>query len=193
MAIGIVSDTEFQEELNKIGGVLPPKKKEQVIEGEIIEKEIPGRKENDVNVPNSLRSLLGITALEEGRESALELAESFDISPSSVSAYSHGNTSTKSYDNPEQGIKKAINKARERAINKAHSTLDKTLDELGREDKLKDVKARELAGIAKDMSAIIKNLEPEKENESEANAPRFVVFAPSFIKEEKFETIVVNE
>lgn len=193
MAIGIVSDDELREELEKSQLPISSTKRDKVVEGEIIEKDKPGRKDGDINVPSSLRSLLGITALEEGRGAALELAETFDISPSSVSAYSHGNTSTASYDKPEPNIKKAISVARERAIGKAHTTLDKTLDELGSENKLKDVKARDLAGIAKDMSAIIRNLEPEKGDEHEANSPRFVIFAPAFIKEEKFETIVVNE
>jgi len=65
------------------------------------------------------------------------------------------------------------------------------------QDKLDYTDARDLSGIAKDMSVIIKNLEPPTPPSSDqsggAASPQFVIFAPTFRDERSFESIVVNE
>ncbi len=44
------------------------------------------------------------------------------------------------------------------------------------------------------MSVIIKNLEPKSETPDSSNqGPQFVIFAPTFRKENSFDTITVNE
>jgi len=184
MAIGIVSDDELNNEIDSLTKTV-----------KIVEKPHKGRASDgtSVNVPDSLRKIIGETSVIEGRQEALGLAELFNISPSSVSAYANGSTSTKSYQEPSKSILTHINRSRERAIKKAHKTLNTALDEIT-PNKLEDVKARELAGIAKDMSAIIKNLEPEVPTVDEgAKGPQFVIFAPQFVKEERFDTITVDE
>lgn len=186
MAIGLVSDEDFEREFS-------PKSKQPEIKPEIVEIIKPGRKSGDVDVPDSLRQVIGEEAVINGRSSALQLASQFGISPSSVSAYAVGATSTTSYDTPSKSIISHINKSRERAIKRASKTLNSALSSITQE-KLDYADADKLSGIAKDMSVIIKNLEPKVESPSESNnQPQFVIFAPSFRKEETFETIVVNE
>lgn len=193
MAIGIVSDDELFDEVNRTTLSLDRRKKVVEVEiGEVVIQERPGRKEGDVNVPDSLRKLIGEESAINGRRNGLELAKELKISPSSVSAYSNGAASTSSYDSPKPSILEHIKASKERAIKRASNKLNLALSELTPE-KLSNEKARDLAGIAKDMSAIIRNLEPDNSNQIDPNLPKFVVFAPQFVSEKNFETIIVNE
>lgn len=188
MAIGIVSDDDLQSELDRLNGVKPT----PLVE--IVEKPSKGRDEGDVNVPDSLRKIIGETAVLEGRQDALALAEMFNISPASVSAYAKGATSTATYDTPTKSIISHINKSRQRSIKKAGKALNEAISKID-ENKLNDMTAKELAGIAKDMSVVIKNLEPQKpvgEGEDK-NTPQFVIFAPQFRDERSFPSITVQE
>ena len=188
MAIGIVTDDDLQSELDRLNGV------RKTPEVQIVEKETPGRNEGDVNVPDSLRQIIGETSVLEGRQSALALAEMFNISPASVSAYAKGATSTATYDTPTKSILSHINKSRQRSIKKAQSKLNAALDGITPE-KLESVNAKDLSSIAKDMSVVIRNLEPQKpEGDGEdKNTPQFVIFAPQFRDERSFPTMVVQE
>jgi transcriptional regulator with XRE-family HTH domain len=184
MPIGIVSDESFESELRAVSS---PK----VTVEPIIPK---GRKSGDNNVPDSLRQIIGEESVINGRDSALQLASDFGISPSSVSAYANGSTSTKSYDSPSKSIISHINRSRARASKKAGKVLSAALEAISQE-KLDYADATDLSGIAKDMSVIIKNLEPAKEvpSDDSAKAPQFVIFAPQFRDERSFEVIDVKE
>jgi predicted transcriptional regulator len=191
MSIGIVDDQSFEEELARLSGKRVPSTHARV---DVVPSIEPGRKEGDVNVPDSLRQIIGEDSVINGRQSALGIAKMFGISPSSVSAYAKGATSTTTYDTPKTSIISHINKSRHRAIKKASHTLNSALSAISQE-KLDYTDAKDLSGIAKDMSVIIKNLEPPQTpaNASETNTPQFVIFAPSFKSEQSFDTIVVNE
>ena len=184
MAIGLVDDSQFESELESLRkeshAVVVDKPKEH------------GRNNGDVNVPDSLRKIIGEEAVINGRQSALRLASDFGVSASSVSAYAKGATSTTTYHEPKQSIIQHINKSRQRAIKRASVTLNSALGSITQE-KLDYADAKDLSGIAKDMSVIIKNLEPQAEVSSEAKAPQFVIFAPQFRDERSFETIQVQE
>jgi len=190
VAIGIVSDDDFLSEMEslKSGSI-----RSRVKEAEVIDKPTRGRSDGDNNVPDSLRQIIGETAVIDGRQDALQLASMFGISPSSVSAYTNGATSTKSYDTPSKSIIAHINKSRQRSIKKASHVLKAALGAISQE-KLDYTDARDLSGIAKDMSVIIKNLEPQQVvNEDAKQTPQFVIYAPSFKDERSFEVITVNE
>ena len=197
MPIGIVSDADLQRELKSYtpakplvvtGTLLPPSPVPEIID---IPKK--GRKEGDVNVPDSLRAIIGEEALLNGRAAAVDLAGEFGISPSSASAYAVGATSTSSYNAPKQSILSVINKSRERATRKAAKTLNAALSAITQE-KLDYLDADKVSGIAKDMSVIIKNLEPKTDpNSAGASAPQFTIYAPQFRDERSFEFIQVTE
>jgi transcriptional regulator with XRE-family HTH domain len=189
MPIGLVSDDLLKDELDRCSGV----SKRKVLEGTIVDKPSRGRADGDSNVPESLRKIIGETAVIDGRQAALDLAKDFGISPASVSAYANGATSTASYDSPNKELIAHINKSRARAIKKAQNTLNGALGAITQE-KLDYTDAKDLASIAKDMTVVIKNLEPKSESDPAAsNQPQFVIFAPQFRKEESFEIITVNE
>lgn len=191
MPLGIVSESEFLKEMVEIqkpsSETIPPKE-EPPSEHE------HGRNEGDNNVPESLRKIIGEEAVINGRTSAVGLAGLFGISPSSVSAYAKGATSTTTYDTPKAGIVKHLNKARRRAIKRASTTLNQALSAITQE-KLDYTDARDLSGIAKDMSVVIKNLEPQQvppDDPTVKQPPQFIIFAPQFRREESFEVIDIS-
>jgi predicted transcriptional regulator len=192
MPIGLVSNEEFEREL----GSRQSESIDTHEKSELTEDKTRGRKEGDVNVPESLRKIIGEESVINGRSAALSIARDFGISDSSVSAYAKGATSTTTYDSPVQSLINHINKSRQRAIKKASTTLNKALGSIT-QDKLDYADAKDLSAIAKDMSVIIKNLEPKEEVNNDASAqaraPQFVIFAPQFRKEESFEVIDVKE
>lgn len=200
MPIGIVSDQDFDKELERCKGdvrvpELVPSIQEEVKRGSlVVDTPHRGRKEGDVNVPESLRKIIGEESVINGRAAAVSLAEELGISPSSVSAYAKGATSTASYNNPSSGLVKHLNKSRARAVKKAGHVLRSALDAISQE-KLDHSDAKDLASISKDMSVIIKNLEPQAEpvDRETKTSPQFVIFAPQFREEKTFEVIQINE
>lgn len=187
MSMGVVSKENFDSELASL--------RKDEIKSERAQVEIldtPGRKEGDNNVPDSLRKIIGDTALTEGRQEAIALARSFGLSESSASAYVNGSTSTKSYNKPDRGLLAHINKKKESISRRAHSTLNSAIKEITPE-KLKELKPRDLAGVAKDMSVVIKNMEPENKEQEGSSAPQFLIYAPQFKKEEHFHSIHLDE
>lgn len=190
MPVGLVNDDDFSRELEKLS---PRSIKKNVVE--IIDKPSRGRDDGDNNVPDSLRQIIGEEAVINGRQSALGLAGMFGISSSSVSAYTKGATSTTSYDTPKPSIINHINKSRARASNKAGKVLSRALESITQE-KLDYTDAKDLSAIAKDMSVVIKNLEPKDIAPTDANGvntPQFVIFAPQFRDERSFDVIHVQE
>lgn len=184
MAMGLVSDEEFE----KAQDNLIPSPNDVTIK----ELERPGRQDGDNNVPDSLRKIIGETSETEGRASALELAQQFGISPSSVSAYANGSRSTATYD--KQPLLQHINGAKERVSKRAMSRLFKALNAITPE-KLQDANVRDLSGVARDMSAIIKDMEPEtpKTPAGDSNQPQYVIYAPQFRDERSYEIVHAKE
>jgi hypothetical protein len=172
MAMGIVSDEVFEKELLKI-----------------VEKKIPGRGNGNNAIPESLRKLIGENAIEEGSGTTKELTRALGISDSSLSAYKVGATSTVSYHNPDKELLSHVDKARERIVKKARNRLVQSLNHIT-DEKLADEKPRDLAGIAKDMSVIIKNFEPAHEEGKRAQS--LIIFAPQFMEKDNFEVIDVQ-
>jgi hypothetical protein len=178
MPLGIVSDEDFLKELENS----EPKSK-----ADIVPMPTPGRNQGDNNVPDSLRKIIGETAAIDGRQEAIALASSFGISPSSVSAYSNGSTSTDSM-NKRPNLPH-INKAKERIASSARNKLRDALRHMTSE-KLQDTKAVDLSSIARNMAGIVKDMEPEEEQGNKGNnGPAFVIYSPQFKQENHYEII----
>lgn len=186
----IVSDDEFDKEL-ELNKIVPPKVPAP-IELDIkpptsVEK---GRGVGNVEVPNTLRNIIADTAISQGRPSAIELAKSFGISESSVSAYTNGSTSTASYDKKVNN--NFITDAKSRVSNKARKKLLLALHHMT-EDKISGANVQTLSGLAKDMSVIIKNMEPKDNTEAKPNGPNFIFYSPNKKDEEVYDAIYVKE
>lgn len=178
MPLGIVSDADFEAELERS----EPKSK-----ADIIPMPTPGRNQGDNNVPDSLRKIIGETAQIDGRQEALALASTFGISPSSVSAYSNGSKSTASMD--KRPNLPHINGAKEVIARQARNKLRDALKHITTE-KLQDTKAVELASIARQMSGIVKEMEPEEDDPNKKkDGPAFVIYSPTFKQENHYEVI----
>jgi predicted transcriptional regulator len=192
MGMGIVSDEDFDAEvlnsavadspipsINPTGVVINPLDR-------------PGRSDGDMNVPDSLRKIIGETSELDGRPSAIALAKEFGISPSSVSAYANGSRSTKSYD--KQPNLSHINNAKERISKKARIRLMKALNHIT-DDKLEGSKAVDLASIARSMSGIVKEMEPEipKDPLDGKSGPTFIFYSPQVKEEKHYDVITVRE
>lgn len=198
MVMGICSDEDFEKELANLSVIVDGVEKslsvgitgEGNVTGEILNIN-RGRGNGNNEVPESLKKIIGETSIEEGRKESLQIARAFGISDSSVSAYSVGSTSTASYRNPARNLQSHLNRAKERIQKKARVRLSNALDSITPE-KLADANLREASGVARDMSVIIKNLEPESER-SPLDTPQFIIYAPSIRKEESFEVINVQE
>lgn len=179
MAIGIVSDDDFDLELDK---------GKSKVTAEIKQKPTLGRGINHVEVPESLRKIIGETSEINGRQEALSLADTFGISPSSVSAYANGATSTTTYHNPNPSLKNHINSAKERISKKAKNRLIHALNEITPE-KLAAAKLKDISSVARNMAAIVKDMEPEIQVERSETGPTFVFYAPQVRREDQFEVI----
>ncbi len=188
MPLGIVSDKDFEKELgnsSKVPDTIPTTGRVDILP-------TPGRNSGDNNVPDSLRKIIGETSEIEGRQEALELANHFGISPSSVSAYANGSTSTASMD--KQPNLDHINGQKNRIVKRATIKLHKALSHIT-DEKLEGAKAVDLASIAKSMSGIVKEMEPEKPKDSTdgKNAPAFIVYSPTFKQENYYEVVTARE
>lgn len=191
MAMGIVSDKEFEKALSDVTPCPPIPVGGSRGGGLAIIKDITkGRGEGNVEVPDSLRQVIGEESAINGRASALEIADKFGISPSSVSAYANGSTSTSTY-NDQPGLA-GINEAKLRVAKKARNKLVIALNSLTKE-KIESAKAKDIAGVAKDMSAVIRSMEPEAARKDGPNGPTFIFYSPQIRKEEVYDVVRVKE
>ena len=192
--MGIVSDSDFDLEKKKV--IRPDSDRESVKPNAIpnatvIDMPGKGRGIGNVEVPNALRQIIGEESVLHGREAGIQLAGAFGISPSSVSAYDNGSTSTSSYD--KQPNLNHLNGSRTRIAKRAMNKLGLALKNITR-DKLEGAKVTELAAVAKDMSAIVKNMEPETAKGSDGvTRPQFVFYAPQFRDERVFDVVIAKD
>jgi hypothetical protein len=190
MPMGIVSEKDFDVEKEKLSTPNPVPTKTPSITGEIVDVN-RGRGKDSVEVPNTLRNIIGEEHATNGRQSAVELAQQFGISPSSVSAYGVGAVSTSTYDERRNGG--AIKEVKDRIAKRARGKLMRALHHITN-DKLESANAKDLAGIAKDMSAVVRNMEPEEKGPATPNnGPTFVFYAPQFRDERHFDVVHAKE
>lgn len=179
MPLGILTDDQLEAEL--IGN-----DKKQNTNARIVDQKPLGRNGKE-EVPESARKLIGEMAINGASPEII--SKEFGISPSSISAYKNGATSTATYNQPDPQLKDHVTEARNKIVKRARRKLLMALDNID-DEKLSDCKPRDLAGIAKDMSAVIKNMEPEK-SENNNNGTQFIFLVPPMKKESDYPTIDV--
>lgn len=178
MPLGVLTEEQAVNELNRFGLISNSI--------QIEHKEIERGRGNTEEIPVSVRSFIATESLSGAP--AKQIAELYDVSPSSISAYKNGATSTASYHNGNPEILNSINAMRDRIIGPAQSRIIKAISSIS-DEKLDNSKARDAAGIAAQLSSVIKNLSPE----SEANKnTQITIFAPRKNEEEDYEIIKVD-
>lgn len=175
MALGIVPDDVFNAEIDKY------------LNGSVVERKY--NREGPGKVPETVRSLIGTTAVESGRQAALELAKTFDVSPTTASVYAKGALATRDYHKPVGKLGEHIAKAKERIAVKAGRVARQALDNIT-EDKLAASSAVELANVAKNAAVVMKEMSPQENAAAQAGPQvQIVLHAPPLVKEEKFDVI----
>ena len=179
---GIISDESFDAQLNELS-------KKKTIQPRATVVDINRGRGNTPELPSEIRKLISEESI--NGVPAKELSKLFHVSESAISAYKHDATSTSSYHNPDNELKEHNDKVRNTITSNARGRLLAALDNIT-DDKLREVKVRDAAGIAKDMSAIIRNLEPVHTPGGQLNQ-QFIFYAPKTRSESDFEVIEARE
>jgi transcriptional regulator with XRE-family HTH domain len=185
MAIGIVSDNDFDKEVTDI-----VRKDIRPSSSAVVDKlHKGGRKEGDNAIPDVVKELVINESLNGA--SGKELSQALGISQSSISAYRNGANSTATYDKKDKILIDHISRAKGKISKRARNVLNRSLDHLT-DDKLSSVKAKDLAGIARNMSAIIRDMEPPQDQVQNQLAVQFVMLAPPVHTEKHYDAIDVS-
>jgi hypothetical protein len=182
MAMGIVSEEDFIREQERLISIPP------VVE---IREQNIGRGKDVGNVPNEVRKIIGEVG-QVDRQGALALASSLGIGKDSVGAYSNGATSAATYNEKHPSLGAHVDKVRNRIVKKAKNRLLNALDSIT-EEKLQSAELKDASSVAKDMSTIIKNMEPEKVDNKIGQQNNFVLYRPMMKSEEAFDVIYSKE
>ncbi len=176
MSIGLVNDSDFFAELESYKNL------------EVRHEQIARGRGHVNEVPTSLRNIIAEEKV--NGTPANHIAEIFDVSNSSVSAYGHGSTSTASYNNQEPDLLNFIQQKNSEISKRARNQLIRAIEHIT-EDKLKTSKALDLSNVAKSMSLVIKNIE-EKHDEGAKQNLQVVIFAPRQKSEDDYDVIDVS-
>lgn len=185
MPMGIVSPEDYEKEQVR----LRPQSNKPLAKTEDINK---GRG-NTPEVPDVVRETIAKCAI-NGEGTASEIARAFDVSPSSVSAYKVGSHSTTSYNSPDSNLLDIVTSHKAKISKKARARLISALNFIT-DEKLENTKALDLSSIAKNMSAVIADMDPPPAqiNQNQQNNVQFVFMAPRVRNETEYATIEVND
>ena len=183
MPLGLVTDDEFD---FVIDGSIKPS---QPVVAEVIPLHDKSRGIGNNAVPEPLKKIIAEEKVIG--TPAKELSEVFGVSKSSISAYKVGSTSTASYHNPNPELVSHVKSVRGRIANKARRVLKQSLNSIT-EDKLNSLGPVNASVVARNMSAIVREMEPS--DVSETNIQQNVIYyAPRLRSEDEFESIKLNE
>jgi hypothetical protein len=217
MPLGIVKDEDYNKELGVVPNVSTNDTTDVPKPEEVFPNDLPsetsgsdeqcstpnvlaevihidkGRGKGNTEVPQGIRKIIGEAVIEEGRPAGLAIAQFLGISDSSVAAYSKGATSTATYNKPDKDLKDFLGETRKRISKRAAGKLMKSLREI-KDSKLQDLTALEASNVAKNMAAIIKNMEPPSDrNGVNINMPTITLYAPQMAHESEFNVVHVHE
>ena len=185
MPLGILTDKEFEDELNSLNGNKPIKETEVA---RIEKMPTSGRNEGDTNKPETLRQVIAECKINGADDKAI--MEAFKTSTSSIHAYSNGKNSTAS-DHANDKLAKFVKNARNSITRKASRRLISALDQIT-DDKISELKANEISVLAKNMSSIINDMQEKNTNIDNSMNAQFVIFAPPQKPIDRYDVIEVN-
>lgn len=119
-----------------------------------------------------------------------DIRESYNISPSSISAYKNGATSTASYNKPDKELDGNNKQVRAVLSERAESVALEAIGLLTLE-KMESSKAKDISSIAKDMSSVISNMRDSNGN----GGPKVnvMIYQPQIREEADFKVIDIKE
>ena len=176
MPMLVVNDGEFDLELSRLNSTI------------INEKVIDIERGRGAKVERSLEERKLIASEAIAGCSVEDIKKRYNTSASSISAYKNGASSTSSYHKPNVELEKNNKDVRtvisELASDKIKSSLNLLTD-----DKISNCGARDIAGITKDLSAIIKNITPET---GMISNNQVIIYKPRLKEEDDYEIIEVT-
>jgi hypothetical protein len=176
MPLMIVTDEEFVDEKSRY---------EKPTNNEIKRTVIEHGRGNTKEVPQVIREIVADCAI--NGEDVKAVSESFKVSPSSISAYKHGATSTSSYDQNHRV------KTRDRIADKAQHKVLEALNCLT-EEKIGNSKATEISSIAKDMASVFEKLSGKVvDNQNDGPQVHLHLYGPKQKTLDHYEVIDLNE
>jgi len=147
---------------------------------------IIGRPKGRKDIPTGIRKLAAQDAIAGG--TSKEVQEAYGISSSQVSAFKHDATSTATYDKPDEELKKSNDSFREQVSGTARERLMMALEGIT-PDKINNAKLPVVSSVARDMSVIIKNMEPSTPAISIDNSKKVIVYRPTSKTEDDYDVI----
>ena len=147
-----------------------------------------GRGEGRLNLDEEQRKEIATLAHTSGLTQE-EVAKLTGVSPSQVSAIKNAATSTSTYHTPNESLEPHIESIKTQLSNAAQNKMMEAILALSPE-KIHGAKGRDIAGIAKDMSAIVKNLNNDG---IVINNNKVLVYKPRIKEEDDFDIITINE
>lgn len=179
MAMGIVSKIELDLEIDKNKSLPSAMVKEREIGRGHIKQ-----------VPDEIKKMVGELGLISG-STGRNLAETFGVSESSISAYKVGAASTASYNSPKPELISHITGIKKKISLRAQRVLSGALRELTPE-RVAMEKPRDIAAIASRMAGIVQLMEPEEKVLTQIdNSVKFVMYAPVMKQESSYDAIDV--
>ncbi|SRR5258706_8927296 len=180
MPLGVLTKEQFNKETGRTNS------SNEQVRAQVVNIE-RGRTLGRTEVPQVIRQIVAEEAIENGHSQAV--ADRFGLSKSSVDAYKIGATSTASYNEPDNALARAVNNKKNEISDIARGRLSAALSSLT-DDKIDGAKARDIASIAKNMSAVIKDMEPAV---IQQNNTQVIIYKPRMRDEDEFDIITVNE
>lgn len=168
-----VSDSDFELEISRLN-----------VDYKTLEA---GRGNGKTAVPQEVRKLVASEAL--AGISIEEIKEKYNVSASSISAYKNGATSTSSYHSKDKELANNNDRVKTTISERAEGVILESIGLLTLE-RLDKAKARDIAGIAKDMSAVMSNM---KEGGNVNNGVNITIMVPPVRAEEDFKVIDIGE
>jgi predicted transcriptional regulator len=185
MALGILSSESFNRELARFNiAVSAEQDKESATQ--IQEKELIKGRNNKSEVPSEIRKLAARESI--AGASAKSISDLLGVSPSSISAYKNGATSTSTYDKPDRELQEANNQFRDKIKNLASTRLIEAIESISA-DKLAESKPQVASAVARDMSSVIKNISPDLQDQVNQQV---IIYKPRMKDVEEYEVIDIR-
>jgi len=148
-----------------------------------------GRGAGVENLTEGMRQLIAEEALVSGR-TIQDIADEYGISRDAVNAYKHGATSEATYNQPNANLLEKVIEVKDNIKTQAQNKLLLAIQSLT-DQKISSAKAKDIAGIAKDMSSVIRNVEgPDGPT---FNNSKVLIYSPRLKEEDDYKVIEARE
>lgn len=157
MPIGIVNEDVFREE---------------------VRERTPLGRNGKKEVPHEIRALAASEAIAGGNKK--EIAQELGISSQSINAYKNGATSLATYNKKDEKLQKANDEVKDKIRGVALNKMMDAMNAISKEN-LALSKPNVASAVARDMSTIVKNMDPREDG---INVDKAVIIYKSPMKEE---------